>query len=159
MKQPESTKRVRNADTNFNTNLASEYLIMSLLSRAGKDAYLSLGNKKGVDIIVKTENGAICILEVKGTNKDSDPWPVSNSGVFPHSNDLFYALVCFNSKINEITEPAEFWVIPSMLIFNDGAFSTSKNNRTVYLLKSKIREKYKDYRNTIQYLDSYLAKH
>lgn len=57
----------KNADTNYNTNLASEYLMMSLLCRAGKDAYLSLGNKKGVDIIVKTKKGAICIIEVSGS--------------------------------------------------------------------------------------------
>ncbi len=42
-----------NADTNNNTNLASEYLMMSLLFHLRKDSYLSLGNKKGVDIIVK----------------------------------------------------------------------------------------------------------
>lgn len=59
----------KNADKNYNTNLASEYLIMSLLCRDGKDAYLSLGNKKGDDIILNTDKGAICFVEVKGVNK------------------------------------------------------------------------------------------
>ena len=62
----------RNANTNYNTNLASEYMMMSMLHRCGFEAYLSLGNKKGVDIIVKTKKGAICIVEVKGVNKKDD---------------------------------------------------------------------------------------
>ena len=50
---------------------------MSLLSRTGMGAYLSPGNKKGVDIFVKTEKGAISLLEVKGVNKQND-WLIGN---------------------------------------------------------------------------------
>jgi len=61
---------MKNADTNYNTNLASEYLMMSLLCRSGKNAYLSLRNKKGVDIIMKKKKkGAICVVHVKGLIK------------------------------------------------------------------------------------------
>lgn len=65
-------------ETNYNTNLASEYFIMGILCRTAKDAYLSLGNKKGVDIIVKTKLGTMCIVEVKGINKRND-WLFSNN--------------------------------------------------------------------------------
>lgn len=63
---------MRNSDNIYNTNLASEYFVMSLMCRAGKEAYLSLGNKKGVDVIVKTLKGSMCIVEVKGVNKRND---------------------------------------------------------------------------------------
>lgn len=33
-----------------NTNLASEYFILSCLYRVGANSYLTLGNKKSVDI-------------------------------------------------------------------------------------------------------------
>ncbi len=36
-----------------NTNLASEYYVLSMLYRIGANAYLTLGNKKSVDIIVE----------------------------------------------------------------------------------------------------------
>ena len=34
---------MKNAEKSYNTNLAAEYYVMSLLCRLGKDAYLSLG--------------------------------------------------------------------------------------------------------------------
>ncbi len=97
----------KNADNNYNTNLASEYLMMSLLCRAGKDAYLSLGNKKGVDIIIKTDKGAICILEVKGVNKNND-WMIGNSGILPSLPNMFYALVGYEGRITEVNARQNF---------------------------------------------------
>ncbi len=38
--------------TKYNTNLASEFYVLSMLHRLGADASLTLGNKKAVDIIV-----------------------------------------------------------------------------------------------------------
>lgn len=102
----------KNADTNYNTNLASEYLMMSLHCRAGKEAYLSLGNKTGVDILVKARNGAICVVEVKGVNKRDD-WFVGSNGKAPAEPNLFFALICFNSNIPELSSAADFWIIPS----------------------------------------------
>ena len=37
--------------TNYNTNLASEFYVLSMLHRLGSDASLTLGNKKSVDIV------------------------------------------------------------------------------------------------------------
>ncbi len=147
----------KNADTNYNTNLASEYLVMSLLSRVGKDAYLSLGNKKGVDIIVKTDKGSICVVEVKGVNKRND-WLVGNSGILPTSSNMFYALVCFNGTIEELTSTADFWLIPSAKLGELGQHSISKNEKTVYLSNKYIRENYDAYKNTFKWLDAYLEQ-
>ena len=42
-----------------NTNLASEYYVISMLYRIGAEAYLTLGKKKSVDIVVKKGKGQI----------------------------------------------------------------------------------------------------
>lgn len=147
----------KNADTNYNTNLASEYLMMSLLCRAGKDAYLSLGNKKGVDIIVKTQKGAICIVEVKGVNKNND-WMIGNTGKLPSLPNMFYALIGFEGYISEVTAPAKFYLIPSEKLNKLGEFKMSKNEKTIYLSHKYIRENYSAYLNTFKWLDDYLIK-
>ena len=147
----------KNADTNYNTNLASEYLMMSLLCRAGKDAYLSLGNKKGVDVIVKTDKGAICILEVKGVNKNND-WMIGNSGKLPSLPNMFYVLIGFEGKISDVNAPAKFYLIPSEILNKDGEFKVSKNEKTTYLSHKYIRENYAGYLNTFKWLDDYLKK-
>lgn len=146
----------KNADINYNTNLASEYLMMSLLCRAGKDAYLSLGNKKGVDIIVKTNKGAICIVEVKGVNKNND-WMIGNSGKFPSAPNMFYALVGFEGNISDVGAPAKFYLIPSWKLNKVGEFKMSKNEKTIYLSHKYIRDNYVQYLNTFKWLDEYLT--
>jgi hypothetical protein len=145
----------KSGDANYNTNLASEYLMMSLLCRAGKDAYLSLGNKKGVDIIVKTSKGAICIIEVKGVNKDND-WLIGNSGKLPSLPNMFYALVGFEGCISDINAQAKFYLIPSWILNKEGEYKKSKNEKTIYLSHKYIREHYKDYLKTFKWLDEYL---
>ena len=145
----------KNADTNYNTNLASEYFMMSLLCRVGKDAYLSLGNTKGVDIIVKTEKGAICIIEVKGVNKRND-WLICNSGKLPIEPSLFYALVCFHGKIDELTSTADFWIVPSSKLAQITEHKISKNQKTVYTSNKYVRQNYDEYKNSFKWLDNYL---
>ena len=147
----------RNAENSYNTNLASEYLIMSLLSRVGKDAYLSLGNKKGVDIIVKTQKGSICIIEVKGVNKKDD-WIICNSGKFPNLPNLFYALVCFNGKIKELTDVPDFYLIPAFILAEITEHKIAKNKKTVFISNKRIREKYTEYLNTFTWLDNFLGE-
>lgn len=145
----------KNADTNYNTNLASEYLMMSLLCRAGKDAYLSLGNKKGVDIIVKTDKGAICVVEVKGVNKRND-WLIGNSGKLAIEPNLIYAFVCFHGKIKELTTSADFWIIPSEKLKKSSEHKIARNGKTVYISNKYIRENYEAYKNSFKWLDNYL---
>ncbi|KAA2222944.1 hypothetical protein [Chryseobacterium sediminis] len=148
-------KIVRNADNNYNTNLASEYLIMSILCRTGKDAFLSLGNKKGVDIIVKTNLGAICIVEVKGVNKRND-WLITNSGTFTTAPNLIYALVCYNGKIDDLGSTPDFWFIPSIKLAENTEHKIAKNGKTVYISNKYVRENYTEYKNSTKYLEEYL---
>jgi hypothetical protein len=149
---------VRNADINYNTNLASEYLMMSLLCRAGKDAYLSLGNKKGVDIIVKTQNGAICIIEVKAVNKNND-WMIGNKGILPSLPNMFYALIGFEDKISDLIAPAKFYLIPSEKLNQSTEFKMSRNEKTIYLSHKYICTNYGAYLNTFDALNDYLTTH
>ena len=55
--------------TKYNTNLASEFYVLSMLHRLGANAALTLGNKKAVDIIVANENGSTTTIDVKGLEK------------------------------------------------------------------------------------------
>lgn len=145
------------AENNYNTNLASEYLMMSLLSRAGKDAYLSLGNKKGVDIVITTAKGGYAIVEVKGVNKNND-WLIGSKGIFPTGKNLFYALFCFHGKINELESIADFWLIPSEDLAKNPPVKVAKNKaETVYVQYTFVRDNYEKYRNTFKWLDAYLA--
>lgn len=50
--------------TTYNTNLAAEFYVLSMLYRLGADAALTLGNKKAVDIIVANENKTITTLKI-----------------------------------------------------------------------------------------------
>lgn len=147
----------KKAETNYNTNLASEYLMMSLLCRVGKDAYLSLGNKKGVDIIVNTKKGAICIIEVKGVNKNND-WMIGNLGKLPSLPNMFYALIGFEGEIENINFKAKFYLIPSEILNKQGEFKISKNEKTTYISHKHIKENYEEYLNTFKWLDDYLER-
>lgn len=147
---------MKNADTNYNTNLASEYLMMSLLSRAGKDAYLSLGNKKGVDIVVTTPKGGYVIIEVKGVNENMD-WMIGNSGRMPSAPNMFYALIGFDGKIQDVNSPAKFYLIPSELLNVLGEYKKASNDKTTYLSHKHIRENYEKYLNNFEALDNYLS--
>jgi hypothetical protein len=142
-------------ETNYNTNLASEYFIMSILCRTAKDAYLSLGNKKGVDIIVKTKLGAMCIVEVKGVNKRND-WLISNSGKFETAPNLIYALVCYHGKIDDLNTVPDFWFVPSLKLSEKTEHKIASNGKTVYISNKYIRENYDEYKNSTKHLEDYL---
>jgi hypothetical protein len=64
------------------TNLASEFYVMSLLHRLGFDAHLTLGNKKSVDIVVVHGPGDSVTIDVKAVAGKMD-WPMSNVGGTP----------------------------------------------------------------------------
>ncbi len=74
--------------TKYNTNLASEFFVLSMLHRRGFDAALTLGNKKAVDIFIYKENGKSISLDVKGVAKRYD-WPVDNVKVLNNRNHFF----------------------------------------------------------------------
>jgi hypothetical protein len=50
----------------YNTNLAAEFYVLSMLHRLGAEATLTLGNKKAVDIVIVRESGDAVTIDVKG---------------------------------------------------------------------------------------------
>lgn len=95
----------------YDTNLASEFYVLSCLHRRGLNATLTLGNKKGVDIVVVREAGDAVTIEVKGVAKKYD-WPANNLHT-QHPKQHFVALVSFEGKIgNPEMPPPRVWIIP-----------------------------------------------
>jgi hypothetical protein len=95
----------------YDTNLAAEYYILSCLHRRGLTANLTLGNKKGVDVVVVREAGDAVTVEVKGVAKKYD-WPANNL-VTQKPDHHFVALVSFEGRIGEPEMPApRVWIVP-----------------------------------------------
>ncbi len=95
----------------YNTNLAAEFYILSCLHRLGLNANLTLGNKKGVDIVVVLKDGDAITVEVKGIAKKYD-WPADNL-LTKNPDTHFVALVSFEGQIDEATmPPPRVWIIP-----------------------------------------------
>ena len=94
----------------YNTNLASEFHVLSMLHRLGLDAFLTLGNKKTVDILVTNEKGDIITIDVKGIAKKYD-WPADNIRA-PRGGKHFLALVSYEGKIGDPTFTPNVWIIP-----------------------------------------------
>ena len=93
-----------------NTNLAAEFYVLSMLHRLGMEANLTLGDKKGVDIVVVREAGEAVTVEVKGVAKRYD-WPASNISS-PHPERHFVVLVSFEGGIEDPTVMPRCWVVP-----------------------------------------------
>jgi hypothetical protein len=97
--------------TTYNTNLAAEFYVLSMLHRLGADAALTLGNKKAVDIFVVNANGTTSTIDVKGLEKRYD-WPADNIRLLD-KHQHFYALVSFEGKITDPLALPSVWIIPS----------------------------------------------
>lgn len=98
------------SEIGYNTNLAAEFYVMSVLHRLGADAALSLGNKKSVDIAVVRGAGDTITIDVKGL-AGTTSWPVDN--VQTAKQGHFLAFVCFLGKIKEPETRPETWIVPS----------------------------------------------
>jgi hypothetical protein len=95
----------------YDTNLAAEFHVLSCLHRLGLTANLTLGNKKGVDVVVVRDAGDAVTVEVKGIAKKYD-WPANNL-VTDHPETHFVALVSFEGHIDRADmPPPRVWVIP-----------------------------------------------
>jgi hypothetical protein len=80
------------SEVSYNTNLAAEFYVLSVLHRFGLDATLTLGNKKSVDIAVIKAAGSAITIDVKGL-AGTTSWPVDN--VTKVKERHFLAFVCF----------------------------------------------------------------
>lgn len=95
----------------YNTNLASEFWVLAALYRLGIEGQLTLGNKKGVDIIIPTDAHEMITIEVKGLAKRTD-WPADNIEILDDPRH-FYVFLSFEGKISDPQVHPSVWIIPS----------------------------------------------
>jgi len=96
--------------TKYNTNLASEFFVLSQLYRLGIEANLTLGNKKSVDILATNRKGELITIDVKGGAKKYE-WPVGNVREPKHGKH-FVVLVSYEGNIEDPTFMPLTWIVP-----------------------------------------------
>ena len=133
----------------LNTNMASEYHVLSCLYRIGANAYLTLGNKNSVDIIVVKKNLQLTI-DVKGLQGNSG-FPIDNWT--KKDKNHFIVFVAYNNKIADTNHSPEIHIVPAneleltrkeldgqSLIY----VSPTRTRMLVQLCKLRRLKKYKD---------------
>ena len=94
----------------YDTNLASEFHVLSTLYRLGLDANLSLGNKKSVDITIVRGPADVVTVDVKAVAKPMD-WPVGTKAV-ANPDRHFLVLLCYNGTFDNPQTSPDVWVVP-----------------------------------------------
>lgn len=136
----------------YNTNLASEFHVLSCLYRLGIDASLTLGNKKSVDIIVVRENDELITIDVKGLAGKYE-WPADNISSSNPDNH-FIILVSYEGDINDFEmKTPRTWIIP----FNEiKCFKRSYRNRT-NIARSILLKEGSHYENAWHLIDDSIS--
>jgi len=96
----------------YDTNLASEFFVMSVLHRLGVEAHLTLGNKKAVDIVVVRAPGDTVTIDVKAVAGKTD-WLVGNVTSEPREQH-FVVLMTYDGKFADLAVPPRAWVLPHL---------------------------------------------
>jgi hypothetical protein len=98
-----------NTQRGYNTNLASEFFVLSMLYRLGLDASLTLGNKKRVDISVVLDAGKAITIDVKAVAGKND-WLMGGVPESPKPNH-YVILVSFEGRFRDATQLPRCWVL------------------------------------------------
>lgn len=122
--------------TAYNTNLASEFHVLSILHRLGFTAYLTLGNKKSVDITVVRDVGDSLTIDVKGVAKKTD-WLLSKPSRRPRAGH-FTVLVGYNGSIDDVGTLPDAWVLPDREYL--ALIKTAKTGKTWYISRKVVVE-------------------
>ena len=95
----------------FDTGIASEYLVLSMLYRLGIDAYMTLGNKKSVDIWIKNDDDFAIEIDVKSV-REYDSIPVGNVEA---KDNRYIVFVIYNKKFDfkDVPTLPEFYIVQS----------------------------------------------
>ena len=120
----------------YATNLASEFYVLAALYRLGLSANLTLGNKKGVDIVVACGPGRAITIEVKAVAGKND-WLVGKLGVEPREHH-FVVLVSFEALFDDPDQLPRVWVFrhDDLVPY----IRTSKTGSARYISRKEIRE-------------------
>jgi hypothetical protein len=126
------------------TNLASEFHVLSLLHRIGAEAQLTLGNKKSVDIFV-IKDGKSLTIDVKSIRKGS-AFIVGNYEEKASSKTHYFVFVSYNGTMKDIETQPEVFVVPAKDL--DGKPLVRKQNKNVNnVMLGDLRETGNNYRN------------
>ena len=108
----------------FDTGIASEYLVLSMLYRLGIDAYMTLGNKKSVDIWIKNDDDFAIEIDVKSV-REYDSIPVGNVEA---KDNRYIVFVIYNKKFDfkDVPTLPEFYIVPSK--YHNFVFLTIRND-------------------------------
>ena len=113
----------------YDTNLASEFYVLSVLYRLGMDASLTLGNKKAVDITVVRSEGRAVTVDVKAVARKMD-WLLGNTT--PHSStNHFVVLVSYEDAFSKVETLPRVWVLPSVELQQH--IKIARNGKTHYI--------------------------
>jgi len=93
----------------YNTNLAPEFYVLSMLYRLGFDANLTLGNKKSVDIAVVLGPGRAITVDVKAVAGKMD-WLMGSSPDQPKPNH-YVVLVSYDGRFGDAQQAPRCWVL------------------------------------------------
>jgi hypothetical protein len=93
----------------YNTNLASEFYVLSMLYRLGFDANLTLGNKKSVDIAVVLGPGRAITIDVKAVAGKMD-WLMGSSPDSAKPNH-YVILVSYDGRFSDAQQAPRCWVL------------------------------------------------
>ena len=129
------------ATTGYNTNLAAEFHVLSVLHRLGVDANLTLGNKKSVDIAAVRASGSAITIDVKGL-AGTTSWPVDS--LKPPKKGHFVVFVCFRGRISDPKAGPETWVVPSKSV---GALTYHAPGGRRVVTRAKLNAKGPRYRD------------
>ena len=127
--------------TRYDTNLAAEFYVLSMLHRIGAAASLTLGHRKSVDIFVALPNGSTITIDVKGLAKSYD-WPADNIRL-PANPSHFIALLSFEGNISDPLHAPNVWILPANKL---SPFIKKYRTRTV-VSRSLIRKNGTEYLN------------
>jgi len=94
---------------NYNTGVASEYYVLSLLFRKGYEAYVTLGNKKSVDLRVVHEDRTFSI-DVKAVQGYSSL--IVNNVAYKSNHYIIFLI--YNNKFEDVTTIPDLYVVPSI---------------------------------------------
>ncbi len=95
----------------YDSNLASEFYILASLYRLGINAFVTLGNKKSVDIIVESSAGKQVTIDVKGM-KGKTSFPVDNVDFTNLKRNHFLIFVAFLDQMEDPSFYPEIYIIP-----------------------------------------------
>ena len=95
----------------YNTNLASEYYVLATLYRLGFDAYITLGNKKGIDIILNLNDKKQITIDVKGL-QGTTLFPLDNVNEHADKPNHFVVFLSFLKKMSDPFILPEIYLLP-----------------------------------------------